>query len=239
MAYCSQCGVKLEEHIEVCPLCDYRVPEDLVNQQKKQPAYPNPINAYERQSYVTRNKIFYTYFMISLAAMSILLVLNSLIKPTHKIFQYSVICIVASNIVVFLLLGYIKRVDRIFLGLGLMTVFLTLMLDSIDAKMTWSLTYAAPITVASTAVFMIVSRKYAKGAHTNHFIFVPVYICIALAILLPIIEIIIALNIIHKVHLSWSLISTISLLAFSGIVAGLYFQMPEYIKERIIRLFHV
>ena len=86
---------------------------------------------------------------------------------------------------------------------------------------------------------MIVARQYARGAHTNHFIFVPVYICVTLAILLPFVEIVIALNIIHKVQLSWSLISTISLLAFSGIVAGLYYQMPEYIKERLIRLFHV
>lgn len=239
MAFCSKCGVRLEEHISVCPLCDYKVPDDLVQAEPLIKAFPDALNSHVRQSHATKNKIFYTYFMISIAAMSILIVLNSLIKPAHRIFQYSVVCIIASVIVVFLLLGYIKRVDRIFFGLGLMTMFLTLMLDSIDTKMTWSFTYALPIILFSTIVSMVVSRKYAKSAHTNHFIFIPVYICVTLAILLPFVEVVIALNIIHKVHLSWSLISTISLLAFSGIVAGLYYQMPEYIKERLIRLFHV
>ncbi|MBF4691842.1 DUF6320 domain-containing protein [Fusibacter ferrireducens] len=239
MAFCSKCGVKLEDHIAVCPLCQYKVPDDLIQTENTQKAFPEALNTHARQSYATKNKIFYTYFMISIAAMSILIVLHSLIRPTHRIFQYAVICIIASVIVLFLLLGYIKRVDRIFLGLGLMTLFLTSMLDSIDANMTWSLTYALPIIVFSTAVSMIVAKKYAKSAHTNHFIFIPVYICVTLAILLPFVEIVIALNIIHRVHLSWSLISTISLLAFSGIVAGLYYQMPEYIKERLIRLFHV
>lgn len=239
MAFCSKCGVKLEDHITACPLCQYKIPDDLVKNEDVKKAFPEALNSRARQSYATKNKIFYTYFMISIAAMSILIVLHSLIRPTHRIFQYTVVCIIASVIVVFLLLGYIKRVDRIFLGLGLMTLFLTSMLDSIDTKMTWSLTYALPIIVFSTVVSMIVAKQYAKSAHTNHFIFIPVYICVTLAILLPFVEIVIALNIIHKVHLSWSLISTISLLAFSGIVAGLYYQMPEYIKERLIRLFHI
>ena len=239
MAFCSKCGVQLDDHVTECPLCQYKIPDDLIQNKNIKKAFPEALNSRERQSFATKNKIFYTYFMISIAAMSILIVLHSLIKPSHRIFQYAVICIIASVIVVFLLLGYIKRVDRILLGLGLMTLFLTSMLDSIDAQMTWSLTYALPIIVFSTIVSMIVAKQYAKSAHTNHFIFIPVYICVTLAILLPFIEAVIALNIIRKVHLSWSLISTISLLAFSGIVAGLYYQMPEYIKERLIRLFHV
>lgn len=239
MAYCSKCGVELEAHVEICPLCEYKLPDNLIDNTSEERAFPSVINSYEHNSNATKNKIFYTYFMISIAAMSILIVLNSLISPEHRMFQYGVIFIISSIIVVFLLLGYIKRVDRIMLGLGLMTMFLTLMLDSIDGEMSWSLTYALPIICLSTFVFMFVSRRYYKGAHTNHFIFVPVYICISLAIVLPIIELIISLNIERGFYLSWSLIAMISLFAFSGIIAGLYYQMPEYIKERLIRLFHI
>lgn len=239
MAYCSKCGVELEESVTECPLCNYKVPEDLVKSDTQNIAFPDAINAYERQSYVTRNKILYTYSMIVIAGALIALTLNFITSSSTDLFKYIMVCLITSVIILFLLLGYIKRIERIIVGLGITALIMSMVLDGIDGKLLWSIYYALPMIFFSTLVAYFVASKYSKSAYTNHFIFIPVYICIALAIILPVIELVIAFNIRHRFYLSWSIISTIALLAFSGIVAGLYYKMPAYIKERLLRLFHV
>ncbi|MBS7528250.1 hypothetical protein KHM83_16295 [Fusibacter paucivorans] len=239
MAYCCQCGVELDEHAEKCPLCNFEVPPALVKDRDKNRIYPRAVNAHTHQTDVIKNKILYAYSLVSLAVVLILLVLNSILQPEHKIFQYAMGCIVASILYVFLLLGYIKRLTRILMSLGLLTWLLCMFLDSIDGVFTWSILWAMPIIAVTTLVFVIVRILYRRGKHTNHFIFIPIYICLGLAVLLPLIELIIQYNLFDRFKLTWSLVSTISLVCFSGVVAGLYYQMPEYIKERLIRIFHV
>jgi|GEM_PF-2514567 len=239
MAYCSKCGVALDEHVEVCPLCHFEIPKELVNKKNTTLPYPKAVNAYVDNSAVVKNKILYAYAMISFAVVLIILVLNSIIAPSHRYFQYAIIGIVASILYLFLFLGYIKKLTYILTCLGVLTWLMCVFLDSIDSVFTWSITWALPIITAWTAIFVVVRILYVKGKHTNHFIFIPVYICTGLAILLPLVELIIHINFGRQIHFTWSLIGTISLVAFSTIVAGLYYQTPEYIKERLIRIFHI
>lgn len=239
MAYCCNCGVELEESAEKCPLCLFEIPEDLIREKKKNEIYPRAINAHAHVSDAMKNKILYAYAMVSFAIVLILMVLGSIIKPEHNIFAYIMGCVVASILYLFLILGYIKKMTRIIMSLGILTWLLTLFLDSIDGQFTWSILWAMPIILVTTIVFVIVRILYRRGKHTKHFIFIPVYICVALAVLLPLIELIIQYNLYQRIKLTWSMVSTISLLAFSGILAGLYYQTPEYIKERLIRIFHI
>ena len=239
MAYCSNCGVELNDNVENCPLCDFEVPKSLVIDKNRNEYYPRAINAHTNVTDALKNKILYAYSMVSFAVALILFVLGSIIRPEHLIFQYSMGCIIASILYMFLLLGYIKKLTRILMSLGLLTWILCVFLDSIDGAFTWSILWAMPIIIASTIVFVTVAIFYKKGKHTKHFIFIPVYICIGLAVLLPLVELIIQYNLYHHLKLTWSMVSTISLLAFSAIVAGLYYQTPEYIKERLIRIFHI
>jgi hypothetical protein len=239
MAYCCKCGVALDEHVAVCPLCHFEIPDDLIEKKNKELPYPKAINAHVDNSGVVKNKILYAYAMISFAIVLILLVLNSIITPTHQYFQYAIVGIVASILYLFLFLGYIKRLTYILMCLGLLTWLMCVFLDSLDNQLVWSITWALPIIGAMTFIFVIVRILYVKGKHTNHFIFIPVYICTGLAILIPLIELTIRFNIGLPFKLTWSLIATISLVAFSTVVAGLYYQTPEYIKERLIRIFHI
>lgn len=239
LAYCSKCGVEVEEHVDVCPLCDFEIPSSLVNKKNIERAYPKALNAHEDNSAVIKNKILYAYAMLSAAVVLILLVLKSIIEPDHQVFQYTIVCVIASVLYLFLLLGYIKRLTYILMSLGGLTWFLCVFLDSINGEFTWSISWAMPILFSATFIFVIVRVMYIRGKHTRHFIFIPVYICMGAAVLLPVIELVIQLNIRQQFRLTWSLIGTISLVAFSLIVVGLYHQTPEYIKERLIRIFHV
>lgn len=241
MAYCYKCGVELEAHRDHCVLCHYPIPADLVAS-NAEPIYPQAENAHEGESQALRNKIFYTYFVFGLASITIALVLNfvyALSEGVKEMLQYGIITIVASIVIVFCLLGYIKRITRVFLGLGITTIFYCLALDGLDANLSWSVTYAIPIALMAMLIFIFTAKKYEKSAHTNHFIFVPIYMCLAFAVLLPFVEIVISLNLLGQIKMRWSLIATISLLAFSGFLSGLYFKLPDYIKERLIRLFHI
>ncbi len=238
MPYCSQCGVSLEKSETHCPLCGYKVPEDLVKPTAER-AYPEGQNASVERNHRIRNKIFYTYFMIAAAATMILIVLMNIIKPEHHYFTYAIIIIIASVLYVFFLLGYIKKASIVLGCMGILTSFICLFLDSTDNVLSWSIKYALPMIVPATLIFMAFAMLYRKSKHIRHFIFIPVYICVSLAIEIPIIEIVINYNLYQRFHLSWSLITAISLLAFSGIITGLYYRLPEYIKERLIRIFHI
>ncbi len=239
MAYCSKCGVKLGNHVSHCPLCMYQVPEDLIKIEEGSKIFPEAVNAYDRQKEVTRNMVFYTYFMVSLATIGIFIIMNVLTERWSRFFEYGVVIVLASVILVFLLLGYIKRIAYIFLGLGTTVLFITMLLDGLDGRLTWSVTFVLPIAVVSTLVAIIVSKRYSKSAYTNHFIFVPVYICIALSVMLPFVEVVIDLNVQQSVSMSWSIVASFSLLAFSALISGLYLKLPRYVKERLIRLFHI
>ncbi|MBM7563002.1 DUF6320 domain-containing protein [Fusibacter tunisiensis] len=239
MAYCSKCGVELEPHVPICPLCNYEIPEELVQKQIENSAFPEAMNAYEKQAYATRNKILYTYTIVVIAGMLISLTLNFIASSETALFKIIMLSLAASNILVFLMLGYIKRVDRVLLYMGIAALIVTLILDSLDGNLVWAHRYAMPMIILSTLIAVLTAKRYKKIKNANHYIFIPVFICIALALILPFIELVISLNIKNKVYLSWSLISSISLLAFSGLLSGLYFKLPDYIKERLIRLFHM
>lgn len=239
MAYCSKCGVELGPHAEACPLCNYEIPEDLVQKEHPNHAFPEAMNAYERQAFTVRNKILYTYTVIVIAGILISLTLNFITGGESILYKVLITCLATSNVLLFLLLGYIKHVEYILLNIGITAVIVTLVLDGMNGSLQWALTYAIPMAVASTAISILTAKHYKRHEHTNHFIFIPVYICIASALILPFIELVISLNVRGGFYLSWSIISTISLVAFSGLLSGVYYKLPGYIKERLIRLFHI
>lgn len=241
MAYCSKCGVSLEKHIKICPLCQYKLPEDLI-EYSHMPAFPNVENAHINESHGFRNKVFYIYFMLCLAFITIALVLElffTLSFGASQFLKYAMLSVISSLFYVFLLLGYLKKPIRIVTGTGITTILYTLALDALTPPVSWSLTYALPITVASSIVLGYAYKRYSVAKHSRHIIFVPVYVCLALSALLPIIETVINLNIYQAFRLRWSLISTVSLVFFSLFISGVYYKLPSYIKERIIRLFHI
>ncbi len=239
MAYCSKCGVELGPHAKSCPLCNYELPEDLVQRDQPNEAFPEAMNAYERQAFTIRNKILYTYTIIVIAGMLISLTLNFLTGGASMIYKVIMICLATSDVLLFLLLGYIKRVEYVLLNIGLTAIIVTLVLDGMDNSLEWAHSYAVPMAFAATVISILTAKHYKRHEHTNHFIFIPVYICVASALILPFIELIISLNLKGRFYLSWSIISTISLVAFSGLLSGVYYKMPGYIKERLIRLFHI
>ncbi len=240
MAYCSKCGVELEAAVERCPLCAYPVPEDLIADTPR--AFPEAENAYTDEAKGFRNKVFYIYFMMAIAGITIAVVLETFFSLTTGVvtfLKYGVLSIIASLFYLFFLLGYIQKLTRTLIGIGITTCLFTLALDALDTQLSWSLTYALPIAVTATVLFTVTAKLYARSKHTRHIIFVPVYVCLALCLLLPVIEIIISLNLRGAITLRWSLITTVSLLFFSAFLSGVYYKLPQYVKERLIRLFHI
>lgn len=242
MAYCPKCGVELELQRKNCPLCQFPVPQELMELHTQNPSYPEPINAQHDDAQVIRNKIFYTYAMVSIAIIIIAFSVNyvyDLPKLAQNALLYGIVIILGSNALLFLVLGFIKNIKSILLGIGITSILLAFLLNFLQGEISWALSYAFPIVFTATLFFMLASIIYLKSAHTNHFIFVPIYICLALAPLLPIIETVIQLNLYGQLSLSWSIIGTISLLSFSGVISGLYLKLPDYVKEKLIRLFHI
>lgn len=240
MAYCPRCGVEIDNNFKKCPLCDFPIPDISESKQTENlDKFPRAKNMYPQKLEAFRNKLFITFFLLSIESIIILFSIGLYKKSISNYTTGVIFCITVAMIYVFLLMGYITSIRIVVASIGATTIIFNLLLDYINGTITWSLTYSLPITISAVMIFTIMHQVYKKSKHKTHFIFIPIYICIGLSIFILIIEVIISLNIYNSMRLSWSLIVFVSLLGFSGILTSLYYKLPEIIKEKMNRIFHV
>jgi hypothetical protein len=240
MAYCPKCGVEIENNVKNCPLCDFPIP-DIYGMQEDTEAnkFPEARNMYVKTLETLRNKIFITVFLLSIITIVTLLTIGLIRSSISDYMTGLVISVMAGLIYLFIIMGYIphlKLATAIFGGTAILQSFL---MDYVDGEMEWSLTYALPIAISGIAIFLLTVHFYKKGKHKNHFIFIPVYTAVGVSILSIIVETVLSINFDGTLKISWSLVVFISLQLFAVIMTGLYNVLPEDMREKLRRVFHV
>jgi hypothetical protein len=240
MAYCPKCGVEVDKNVKECPLCNFPIP-DIEDMQENTEInkFPEARNMYIKTLETLRNKVFITVFLLSIISIVIFLTIGLLRSSISDYMTGFVICVMAGLIYLFIIMGYISHL-KIGTGIFSATVILqSFLLDYIDGEMEWSLTYALPITISATAIFSLTVYFYKKGKHKNHFIFIPIYTAVGVGILSLIVESVLSINLDGTLKITWSLIVFISLQLFAVIMTGLYNVLPEDMREKLRRVFHV
>lgn len=240
MAYCPKCGVEVDNNVRECPLCNFPIPDIYgMHEDTETNKFPEARNMYVKTLETLRNKIFITVFLLSIISIVTLLTIGLIRSSISDYMTGVVICVMAGLIYLFIIMGYIPHL-RIGTGIFGATILLqSFLLDYIDGEIEWSLTYALPITISAIAIFMITIHLYKKGKHKNHFIFIPVYTAVGVSILSIIIETVLSINNDGTLKISWSLVVFISLQLFAVIMTGLYNVLPEDMREKLRRVFHV
>lgn len=240
MAYCPKCGVEVDKNVKECPLCNFPIPDiDNMHENTEINKFPEARNMYIRTLETLRNKIFITIFLLSIISIVILLTIGLIRSSISDYMTGLIIFVMAGLIYLFIIMGYIPSL-KIGSSVFAATVILhSFLIDYVDGNIGWSLTYALPIAISSYAIFLLTVHFYKKGKHKNHFIFIPVYTAVGVGILSLIVESVISINFDGTLKITWSLVVFISLQLFAVIMTGLYNVLPEDMREKLRRVFHV
>lgn len=239
MAYCPKCGVEVEHDVENCPLCDFPIPDINEGFDPQDSKYPQAINTYYEDHLGKKNKAFFSISIIALSMVVILGVIYLVYPWNHVLIKYIVLADISIFALVFFALGYLKP-NYNFLGAYLTVVVTCLCVYLIrDSQSGWFLNYALPI---ATLVYLDISLFRFILKHTKHksqFIFLPSNLILFVIVLAIGIDGIISLNVFGALHLTWSLIVTVSGICIIILLQTIYHRIPEKTRIMLKKKMHV
>jgi hypothetical protein len=238
MAYCPKCGVEVERDVKNCPLCNFPIPDLGEDTEKAEGKYPQAINTYVEDHLGKKNQAF---FSISIIAVSILIILGViyLVYPGNlRLIQYVALADVSIFAIVFFSMSYMKP-NYNFLGAYITVVLVCFSIYTIsNSESGWFFHYAFPIT---TLVYLDVSifRFVLKHTrHKNQFIFIPSNLILFVIVLAIGTDAIVSLNVMGRLHLTWSLVVAVSGVCIILLLQAIYYRIPEKTRIMIKKKMH-
>lgn len=240
MPYCSKCGVEVEDRVTKCPLCTFPIPDVGQNVEGAEHVFPeNTINLYPQKIKEMRNII---YFAISIVIFSLIMVMYTVTDffgLSIEIFDYSIVILLGAWGMCYFLFGFLRSFLFNASGCILAGIVGTYFLDRVDGAMTWFYDLALPLLVALLVIIAIQYYFFKRNRHKVEFYTLSLYICIALALLFVSAQVIITHFLTGTYMFSWSLIMVAIALVLFLVLLGLRYKLPESVKERLRRIFHI
>lgn len=228
MAYCPSCGVEVSTN--KCPLCSYKIKQNLKNRSLNEPI----VDKKNRSKLTKREKMviydvstwFFAILVSSICITSDMLFDSKIswsIIPIIPITAFAIITTISINIK-----GYFKAIS-IFIVVLLLLFSLDLIIPGSN-----SIGISVPIVIVSSILSLVVvflyRRSKRKGAN------IAAYIIIALTLALISIEMAVDLSLGYDIQLSWSLITTVTLLPISLFLLYIHFSLSRRID--LNKIFH-
>lgn len=229
MPYCPKCGVEVES--KKCPLCSYEIKRNI----HTKPFSHDIINNKKKLHLTTKDK--YNIFNVStlflcLIVAGVNLTIDFLINSS---ITWSIFPVIAVTTAALITTAAIQV--RGVLKVGLILIFVLLMLLAIDLfieEVRFFLGISLPIMcVISLLSFgvVLVSRKSRKrGAN------IAGYIILATSLFTVSVDIIIQNFINHRIKVSWSLITSVSLIPIALFLLYIHFSLSK--KVDLNKVFH-
>jgi hypothetical protein len=235
MPYCYNCGVKLDESVDICPLCGAKIPikKDFIDKREKESLkednlsnesdlskenekytkkeinkynkdkadflYPAYESSSEKQRITSILEIISVSFVISIIS---IVLINFILEGKITWAKVPAFTIFFAWLVIASILVFNKKLFYSLLFIFISIFGYLISLDSLDKKLDWSFNYALPILISCIVVFVILFfiSKNTKLKGLNLFAYYLLGGClICLAI-----DIIINMNILGYVYISWS-----------------------------------
>ncbi len=239
MAYCPKCGIKVERDNRPCPLCNFHIPkvheenEDVLRV-KKFPKTTNPYPTYTRR---VLNRIFIFITLLVFVAVSLMFYIDYELNNTFTWSRYSNLSVLAGWVLIYFSFGYVKNYYKVIIGIGLDALILLFGLDMFSGSLEWFIPLAFPIVTGTTVIgicyWSVIRALSVRGFNVIGFLF------IAIVILTMWINFFIQ-NYQNKINpLSWVIVTVLQLLPVLLIMIYVKYGMPERIKQKIARKFHL
>lgn len=205
MAYCPKCGVEVNG--KKCPLCSYVIKQDIHTVPFSHSVVLDKNTLYlsdkEKKSIYNASTIFLAILVSSICLTVDYFSDNNITWAIFPIIGVSTIAFITS--VAIYLKGPLKIISLLILNL-LMLFLLDMNIPVTNFFLMISLPISITTSIISLLVVVVIKKSNRKGAN------IPGYILIGLALLTMTIDLIIQNFIGHRLVLTWSLITTVSLL---------------------------
>lgn len=239
MAYCPKCGVGVEGDNRPCPLCGFPIPKiheesEAVGRVTKFPKAANPYPAYFRR---VLNRIFIFITLLVFVAVCLMFYIDYELHEMFTWSRYSNLSVFAGWILLYFSFGYVRSFHKVIIGIGLNALFLLYGLDAFNGTLAWFFPLAFPIVVGTTVIsvcyWSVIRALPVRGFNVIGSFF------IAVVILTMWINFFIQSYRNETSILNWIIVTVLQLIPVLLIMIYVKYGMPERLKQKIARKFHL
>lgn len=239
MAYCPKCGIKVEGDNRPCPLCNFHIPKvheesEGVIRVKKFPDTANPYPAYTRR---VLNRIFVFLTLLVFVAVCLMFYIDYEINDILTWSRFSNLSVLAGWVLLYFSFGYVQSYYKVIIGIGLNALVLLFGLDIFNGSLEWFMPLAFPIVTGTTVIgvsyWSVVRALSVRGFNVIGSFF------IALVILSMWINFFIQSYRNETSLWNWIIVTVLQLIPVFLIMIYVKYGMPERIKQKIARKFHL
>ncbi|WP_067725982.1 DUF6320 domain-containing protein [Oceanobacillus damuensis] len=237
MAYCPKCGIKVEKDNRPCPLCNFHIPKVNDTEDETVRKFPKAANPYPAHLRRVLNRIFVFVTLLVFVAVSIMFYVDYELNGTFTWSRYSNISILAGWGVLYFSFGYVQSYYKVIIGIGMICLVLLFGLDNFNGRLEWFFPLAFPIVVGTSVIgvayWSVIRALSVRGFNVLGFFF------IAVVILSMWINFFIT-RYQGETNLSnWLIVTALQLLPVVLIMIYVKYGMPEKVKQKIARKFHL
>lgn len=240
MPYCPKCGVEVELRVDNCPLCNFDIPDVGEPKENIEEVFPiNPINLYPSKIKEMRNIFYFAISIIIFAFILIMYTLTDIFNMQGVWVDYSVIGLIGTWILCYFLFGFMKSFMRNAAGGIFVGILGCYFIDRVDGYITWFYGLALPIHLVLLAILLFEYYIFKKNRHKVEFFTLALYICGAIATFAIGVQLVVSNFLFNEYLIDWAIIIVIIMVALIILLLGLRYKLPDEIKEKLKRIFHV
>ncbi|MBY7144330.1 zinc ribbon domain-containing protein [Virgibacillus sp. NKC19-3] len=237
MAYCPKCGIKVEKDNRPCPLCGFHIPKVTETEKCASRKFPKAANPYPDHLRRVLNRIFIFVSLLVFVAISLMFYVNYELDEAFTWSRYSNLSVLCGWALLYFAFGYVQSYYKVIIGVAIISLILLLGLDSFHGGLEWFMPLAFPIVVGSSVIglayWSLIRALSVKGFNVIGFFF------IAVVILSMWINFFIS-NHQNETNLtSWLIATALQVLPLTLIMLYVKYGIPEHIKQKIARKFHL
>lgn len=217
---CPNCGVILDEGVEVCPLCKSG-PDEGSNEQTE--LYPSDIlHLSEKKS---RIHLWELSAILAFSASLICIIVDMVIIKGLDWSLYAITSIAGLWLFITAFAFLLKRPFLLGLSLSLVTLAVLIIFDLLSPPLSWFVSIGLPVSLSFWILFSIflftVRKLSSRGFNVLAIVF------IELSILCLCIELFTDLALKDKIVIDWSAISAATLVPIAGILFYMHYRMKR------------
>lgn len=237
MAYCPKCGIKVEKDNRPCPLCSFPIPKVDTTQEAVAIKFPKAANPYPAHLRRVLNRIFIFISLLIFVAISLMFYVNYEIDEAITWSRYSNLSVLAGWGILFFSFGYVQSYYKIIIGVTLISLVLLFGLDIFHGGLEWFIPLAFPIVIGTAVIGLcyctLIRSLPVRGFNIIGFFF------IAVVILSMWINFFISSHGKETDLLRWLIGTALQLLPVLLVMIYIKYGLPERVKQKIARKFHL
>ena len=232
MNYCNNCGIELDDDLQICPLCGKNTAAPG-EQEPALPDHPSDINNLHRK--VTRRQVWELSGIIAFSGIAVCTIVDLVLGKCLKWSLFADASILSAWICLTL---FLLAFRKYFITIPCLLVTLLAMLlffDFISPEANWFLPVGLPITVALFISVSIIVILW-KTSHFKGFNILAVAFLVISGFCL-VIETFIDRYLFGSVEIRWSAIAAVSILPIALILFFIHYRMKK--GKRLDSYFHI